>query len=205
MAESFRRRRLPHWDTDNATYFVTSCLVGSVPARGLLPSRLARRAEQRSAESAGQRFAAWDAMMDTRPSVTWLGNAAMAEIVQESLLFGHQSRYTLMAYVVMPSHIHWVFSPFAGVSLGERWSRSRILASFKRHTARKCNRLLSRQGAFWQAESYDRVVRDAEELERIVQYIERNPVRARLCRYKEEWRFSSAFGGWSSSNRGADL
>src|SRR5438132_7287348 len=36
MKEMFRRRRLPHWDVPGATYFITSCLAGSIPAEGLL-------------------------------------------------------------------------------------------------------------------------------------------------------------------------
>src|SRR5437867_1831362 len=34
--ETIRRRNLPHWDVANAAYFVTTCLEGSIPARGLL-------------------------------------------------------------------------------------------------------------------------------------------------------------------------
>src|SRR5262245_27872526 len=32
----FRRRRLPHWDVDDGTYFVTTCLDGSIPAQGFV-------------------------------------------------------------------------------------------------------------------------------------------------------------------------
>ena len=34
--EIVRRRHLPHWDVPGAAYFVTTCLDGSIPARGLL-------------------------------------------------------------------------------------------------------------------------------------------------------------------------
>ena len=34
--EIIRRRQLPHWDMPGAPYFVTTCLEGSIPARGLL-------------------------------------------------------------------------------------------------------------------------------------------------------------------------
>jgi REP element-mobilizing transposase RayT len=47
-------------------------------------------------------------------------------------------------------------------------------------------------GAFWQNESYDRVVRDSQEFEQFVNYVEFNPVKAGLCRRPEEWEFSSA-------------
>jgi putative transposase len=33
--ERIRRRDLPHWDVPDAAFFVTTCLEGSLPARGL--------------------------------------------------------------------------------------------------------------------------------------------------------------------------
>jgi REP element-mobilizing transposase RayT len=54
------------------------------------------------------------------------------------------------------------------------------MQSLKRHTARQANRILNRRGTFWQAESYDHVVRDEQELERIVEYVIDNPVKAGL-------------------------
>ena len=104
--------------------------------------------------------------------------------------------YDLHAYVVMPSHVHWV------CTLREAWrgeqqragrcARATLVRAIKGRTARGCNRLLGRQGAFWQSESYDRVVRNEEELERFVRYVEYNPVKAGLCTRREEWEFSSA-------------
>jgi type I restriction enzyme R subunit len=47
---------------------------------------------------------------------------------------------------------------------------------------------------FWQDESYDHWVRGPEELEKIVSYIEENPVAAGLVERVEDWRWSSAFG-----------
>jgi hypothetical protein len=49
-------------------------------------------------------------------------------------------------------------------------------------------------GRFWQQESYDHWVRDVEELERIVLYIEQNPVRAGLAGAPELWPYGSAHG-----------
>jgi type I restriction enzyme R subunit len=105
-------------------------------------------------------------------------------------------RYDLFAYVVMPSHLHWLFRPLP------RWvdtladdrptPRERITYSLNRFTATACNRLLKVTGAFWQTESYDHWVRDGDELERIIRYIEENPVKARLVAAAELWRFSSA-------------
>jgi putative transposase len=48
---------------------------------------------------------------------------------------------------------------------------------------------------FWQEESYDRLVRDEQEFERVRSYVENNPVRAGLVRRAEEFQWSSAKGG----------
>lgn len=46
--------------------------------------------------------------------------------------------------------------------------------------------------SFWQEESYDHMVRDQEEFDRIRRYIEQNPVRAGLVKETCEYRWSSA-------------
>jgi hypothetical protein len=73
--------------------------------------------------------------------------------------------------------------------------------SVKRFASRKCNDLLGKRGAFWQDESYDHCVRDEDELWRIIEYVELNPVKAKLADDAEAWRFSSAYDRkqWSVS------
>jgi hypothetical protein len=67
------------------------------------------------------------------------------------------------------------------------------LQSLKGVTARQANLLLGRTGeTFWQAESYDRWVRDESEWDRIAAYIENNPVKAGLVPCAEDYRWSSA-------------
>ncbi len=62
----------------------------------------------------------------------------------------------------------------------------------KSYTANRAQAVLERTGQFWQHESDDHWVRDIEELERIVNYIRHNPVRAGLCDSLEEWLASSS-------------
>ena len=98
----------------------------------------------------------------------------------------------------MPSHFHWVFreQPEWVASLGagvkKRSPRERIMHTLKLRTALECNKLLGIGGTFWQDESYDHCVRDDDELARIVEYIEMNPVRAGLVTSPEMWAYSSA-------------
>ncbi len=64
--------------------------------------------------------------------------------------------------------------------------------SIKLFTARQCNKRLQTSKRFWQQESYDHWVRDSDEMERIICYVENNPVRAGLVQSPAEWRYSSA-------------
>jgi putative DNA methylase len=169
-----RRRRLPHFDVDHATYFVTACLAGSVPARGGF------KHEDRGA------FAVSEEWLDTKTTVRLLADRRLARVVRDEIRRGAGIHYELHAYVVMASHIHLVFTPNAG------WSRPVIMNALKGRSSRACNALLQRRGAFWQSESFDRVVRDAREFEQFVNYVEFNPVKAGLCTRPEEWECSSA-------------
>jgi len=208
--ELIRRRNMPHWEVAGAPYFVTTCLEGSIPARGLLDIAQHRDALGKRSRPAGMSEQAWSVQcwkltfarmeqwLDREPAVRHLADARLAGEVVDSLYHFAGERYDLLAFVVMPSHLHWVFLPLEGwvSSLGEsaqvRTPRERIVHSLNRYTGRECNRLLERTGSFWQHESYDHWVRDVEELERIILYVEGNPVKAGLVASPEDWPFSSA-------------
>jgi type I restriction enzyme R subunit len=207
MQEKFRRRRLPHWDLPGGTYFVTSCLAGSIPAEGLIRIRelqnewLSRRPRDRSpgwkVRLWKTMFVEWERWLDQTPAARHLESPELAPIVAQSLQHFHEVRYDLIAYVVMPSHIHWLFRPlaeWASTVPVDKSPRELILHSVLSFTANECNKVLKRSGAFWQGESYDHCVRDEGELERIANYIEMNPVKVGLCQRPEEWKFSSANG-----------
>jgi putative DNA methylase len=128
----------------------------------------------------------------------------VAAIVRSNLYHHHGSEYHLLAYCIMPNHVHVVFQPIlpdgetasADTELiGEREDSlsplSKIMHSLKSYTAHEANALLRRSGGFWQRKSYDHWIRDDEELERIVAYIQANPVTARLVERPQDWFFSS--------------
>src|SRR5258708_39048913 len=54
----------------------------------------------------------------------------IAELVQGSLLCFDGERYRLLAWVVMPNHVHVLFQPISG------WTVGKIAASWKKFTAR---------------------------------------------------------------------
>ncbi len=195
MKSQFRRRHLPHWDIPGATYFITACLAGSIPAQGLLEIDryridLSKRPRPEGLSDSDWQvrqaklvFAQMDQWLDLRAAVRHFAEDELAREAQDAMLYFAGERYELFAWVVMPSHIHWVFKPSEkwiaslGEDIDEHSPRERIMHSVRRYIARQCNQKLNRQGAFWQDESYDHCVRDADELLRIIEYIEMNPVR----------------------------
>lgn len=116
----------------------------------------------------------------------FLRNPAVAAVVVQVLRRGAaMDPYDLRAFVVMANHVRVLIYP--------RQEASRVLHWIKGVTARKANQLLARTGTpFWQRESYDHWVRDDKQLERIVAYIENNPVNAGLSACVDDYPWSSA-------------
>jgi REP element-mobilizing transposase RayT len=112
---------------------------------------------------------------------------ALALVVAEALLFFDDKQYVLDDWVIMPNHVHIIIWPMPNFTL------SKILHSRKTFTAREANRMLGRIGeTFWQRESYDHWVRDQRQFNKIVSYIEDNPVRAGLCLSPADYPWSHA-------------
>ncbi len=96
----------------------------------------------------------------------------------------------------MPNHVHVIVRPIAGIHL------QKILQTWKGRVARAANLHLGREGkAFWQPESFDRIIRDPEEKSRIARYIRKKPVTAGLRQSEEDWQWGSAWAGWANSKR----
>jgi REP element-mobilizing transposase RayT len=103
--------------------------------------------------------------------------------------------YVLHAFVVMPNHVHLLATPTLALP--------KLTKSLKGITSKRANIILAMTGSrFWQEESYDHLVRNEREFEKIRSYIEENPVRAGLVREANEYRWSSA--GWVTRGTPAD-
>jgi REP element-mobilizing transposase RayT len=173
-------RRLPHWDVIGQPLFVTFRLAGSLPSgRVFPPAQLA---------TSGEAFRAMDRLLDRGINgPLFLRRPEIAKVVESALLDGEHSfrRYQLHAFVVMPNHVHALLTPHVNSS---RW-----LGPLKGFTSYQANQILGTHGrAFWQDESYDRLVRSDAEFKRIWAYIEQNPVTAGLVPTAEHFQWSSA-------------
>ncbi len=203
----YYRRHLPHWQPPNATLFVTFRLAGSLPQSVIEQFRQDRVTairksaqikdkiqRERQADFDDRRaFGHWDEALDHySESPSWLGQPEIAEIVAEALHYRNGKVYDLLAYCIMPNHVHVVFvvgriaSPSYQVN-EDPIPLQTILQSLKRRTARQANLKLGRQGTFWQEENYDHVPRDSPETDRIIRYVLNNPVKAGFVDRWEDW------------------
>ena len=211
----FRRRRLPHQDVEGHPVFITACLEGSLPASGL--SRINKYREELESRPRPHDmtepewehhrhkllFGFVDQLLDGDSPVCHLMDERQAAIVQNAFLHFADERYRLLAFVVMPSHHHWLFLPDeawsdAAVAQArakgsqQRTPREIISHSIQSYTATMCNRVRGETGVYWQHETFDHWARDEAETLRIIYYIENNPVKAGLAATAEEYRWSSA-------------
>jgi putative transposase len=135
-----------------------------------------------------------DRLLDTtRTGPLYLRQPEFAKMVVEAIQYEERDmkHCQLHSYVVMPNHVDLLMTPLVDVS--------KVTQSLKRFTAREGNRVLGLTGQpFWQDESYDRLVRNKAEFQRIASYIEMNPVKAGLAATPEEFPWSSA---WPIENR----
>jgi putative transposase len=115
----------------------------------------------------------------------WLEDDRIAAMVESSLLKFDESRYRLLAWCVMPNHVHSI------IEIWDDFPLNKVLHSWKSYTAHEANKVLNRSGEFWFKEYYDRYMRDAEHFSDTVEYIEQNPVTAQLVTKKEQWKWSS--------------
>jgi putative transposase len=108
-------------------------------------------------------------------------------IVMDTILHANSWTIDLRALVVMPDHVHMIFTPLVDIEKSEVFSLARITKAIKGTSAHMINRRLGRPGRVWQTESFDRVLRVSEKLDEKTAYILDNPVRKGLVSSPEEY------------------
>jgi len=101
--------------------------------------------------------------------------------VKGQILAGDARYYDLIAIQIMPDHFHALLRPRPGFSL------RRVMKGIKGVSARRLNHHRRSKGRLWQDESYDRIVRDQQELEEKIKYMFLNPVRVGLTTEPESY------------------
>lgn len=201
------RGRLPHWERDSGLYFITFRQADALPKSvlkkvaerhpiltaaktsgvRLLPEQQAELAEfsPRKMEEYCDRGCGSCAMNDQR----------IAGAVAAALRFRDGKQYRLLAWCIMPNHVHVVVRLLPGIDLAT------VLKTWKQFSSKAANQVLGRKGRFWQKEYYDHLIRNEVEYSRAVRYVMENPIKAGLKNWPWVWRADSevrATAGWEA-------
>ena len=197
--KTYYQRKLPHYHPPGENFFITYRLVDSIPKLVLekFKETYIEVIENPNAYYTGKDynlakrlFIEADHYLDSKLNGPyWLQDDAIASIVANSLHSGHNKNYLLNCFSIMSNHVHVLLK-----HIDTAPSLSKILQMHKGATAFECNKILNRNGQFWDRESYDRVVRNTVEFERIKNYILNNPVKAGLVQDWRDWKWNYLAG-----------
>ena len=184
---------LPHWTSEGATYSVTFRLADSLPRAAIEAlgrerqevvdrARAANRQltpdeQQRLRELHAEKI---EGFLDTGHGSCVLAVPGAAEVVRDAIAHFDGQRYDILAWSIMPNHVHVVVRPRSAHTV------PLILHSWKSFASNRINRLAGRSGALWQAEYFDHLIRDADDLEKSIRYVLDNPKAAGL----RDWPWS---------------
>jgi REP element-mobilizing transposase RayT len=180
----FHRRNLPHLHYNEGDYFITFRLKDSLPSSEVqkLKEDLENSPEELSIKEK-RLFKRYDELLDSKGfgSMTII-EEAIPNIIKEILYKYDGLYYELICYCIMPNHIHLVFT-----IISKEKSLSEIMKMIKGASSILINKYLNRTGSLWQAESFDRLIRDDVEMYNIVKYVLLNPVNANLVSDWKNW------------------
>ncbi|MCJ7551167.1 MAG: transposase [Anaerolineae bacterium] len=174
------RGYLPHFDQPFLIQGITFRLADALPTHVV-----AAMINDPDIKTDEQHRAHAQAYLDAGHGGCYLNDARIGTLVEDALHYFDGQRYALLAWVVMPNHVHTLVETREGFPL------KRIVHPWKSYTAKAVNALLGRSGPFWYPAYFDRFVRDERHYLASIAYIHDNPVKAGLVEKPEDWRFSS--------------
>ncbi len=177
-------RDLPHWQQKGVYCFVTWRLADALSQSQLNQWQDEKQAwlrlhpepwDEATEHAYHQRFTQqMEDWLDAGAGSCLFRDSIYAGIVADALHHFDGERYALDSFVVMPNHVHALFSLYKEMLLED------VMKSWKGWTAREINRLQNRSGTVWSANYRDRLIRNAEHMMRCRDYIRKNPQKAKL-------------------------
>jgi len=129
-------------------------------------------------------------------------NVFRKNIIESIVITRNKYEFKLIAYVIMPEHVHLIILPKQGISV------SSIIGEIKRVSAKNIHRILierdspliskltvirnrAERFAFWQRRCYDHNCRSEKSMWEKVEYCHNNPVKRGLVKTADAWQWSS--------------
>lgn len=212
----YQGRKLPHWQPEEGTFFITFRLYGSIPkiiidqlkaeykltmdeirqlkltqedVSGILPKDLNQyltQLRQKKEREAGKRYFA---SFDT-----FLDSNLNEPHWLKQPLIADLNAENFQFYAKKYFHL-WAYTIMSNhvhllitmkPGAPGLW---KVLQDMKKYSGRQSNHILGREGLFWERESYDHLVRPSE-FERILMYILNNPVKAGIVSKWQDYPYN---------------
>ncbi|MCL4500873.1 MAG: transposase [Deltaproteobacteria bacterium] len=113
----------------------------------------------------------------------WQLPESVRGLILKHCLHDHGIKIQMHGAVVMPDHVHLVFTQLRDQS-GNLFGLAEIMNGIKGASAHSGNKALKRRGPVWQYESFDRILRTVLQK---VEYICQNPVRKGLVENEDNY------------------
>lgn len=135
-----------------------------------------------------------EALMDAGHGSALLRHREIAEAQVQIWRDDVPERYDLVAFVVMPTHVHLMLRLAEGHKLGATVRRWKLRMNNVVRHLREAGALggVTPPYPFWHDEYFDRDIRDERHFHAAVAYIHNNPVKGGLCAKATDWPYSSA-------------
>lgn len=225
------RGYIPHYEADNKYQFITYRLADSLPqqimARAPASEALAPLSGAPLSDAAKnidrQRRIYIEKTLDKGYGSCILAIPELAKQIVSSWQFFNKQKYDLIAYVVMPNHVHLLIKVYPNEKIGNlvrSWKlyttnfvlnnthllniylkaasesgapSSGNIQSSSQNAASESGAPDKNSGKFtiWQREYWDRFIRDQNHYDQTITYIHNNPVKARLVKSANDWKWSS--------------
>ena len=133
------RNYLPHFEAGPSIQHITYRLADSLPKEAI--TRMQGQCEElnlKDSSKACELRQRIEDFLDSGHGSCILQHPDIAHIVVQSWMYFDESRYRLLAWVVMPNHVHVLIEPLDG------WSIGTIVGSWKSYTGRQINGWLKR-------------------------------------------------------------
>jgi len=200
----YDRGYLPHFDAEGLIQFITFRLADSLPQTILkqLEQELVQTLASKREFERRKKVEDW---LDAGLGCCALAHPQMAQLMQQTLQKFDGDHYQLIAWCIMPNHVHVLIEPTI--------SLPKILQSWKSFTGRWAIAHNAELGLvvpiitgttkhqFWMREYWDRYIRNEQHFNNTLHYIHNNPFKAGLCDQAVDWPWSSAYAlGKTSSS-----
>ena len=180
---------LPHRIKEGLIQFITFRLADSLPQVVLNEIEKDLKYLSTSKKDLAKRKK-YQKFLDSGYGCCALAHPEMAQVMQDALKHHDGDKYNLLAWSIMPNHVHILIKANSNLS--------RILQSWKSYTGKwamknnenhKLN-IPKDAKTFWMPEYWDRFIRDADHFNNTVKYILDNPEKAKLPKGSVAYRFT---------------